>query len=178
MANKPGRPPKFSDLDALKMAIDSYFAAQSKANKPYTITGLALALGTSRETLLDYEKTYADRTDIENAKEYSDAIKEAKMRCHEWVEDYLFTGKNQVGAIFNLKNNYGWRDKSELEHSGGLQVQVVNYEGGVGSQSDNNTVSIPAAAVSDAVPLDGQTVSDSRLASPKWKIEDGTEQPN
>ena len=29
---------------------------------------------------------------------------------------------NVAMAIFNLKNNYGWKDKQEVEHSGGVSL--------------------------------------------------------
>lgn len=75
---------------------------------PYTITGLALALDTTRETLLDYEER----------DEYSDTIKKAKLKCQFYAERHLFTARNSTGAIFNLKNNYHWKDSSEVKHSG------------------------------------------------------------
>lgn len=131
-----GRPPKYETVEELQHLITKYFKScweqkidmfgnpifvkdkkGKKTNKkvmiqskPYTITGLAVALGTSRETLLNYEKK--DR--------FFDTIKRAKQMCHQYAEDYLFFGKNPTGAIFNLKNNYGWKDKTEQEHSGNL----------------------------------------------------------
>jgi hypothetical protein len=74
--------------------------------RPFTITGLAVALDTSRETLLNYE----DR------KEFFDTIKRAKEKIHNFTEEKLF-GNNATGVIFNLKNNYDWKDKSALELS-------------------------------------------------------------
>lgn len=76
--------------------------------RPFTVTGLANALDTTRETLLDYENK------PENAA-FSDAIKRAKGFIHQYAEEYLFEGKNQTGAIFNLKNNYGWVDRTETD---------------------------------------------------------------
>ncbi len=73
--------------------------------KPYTITGLAVYLDTTRDTLLDYE----DRD------KFSDTIKKAKEKCHQYAEEQLFMGRNATGAIFNLKNNYGWSDKRVIE---------------------------------------------------------------
>jgi DNA-binding XRE family transcriptional regulator len=71
---------------------------------PYTITGLALALGTSRQTLVNYEKKEA----------FFDTIKESKIRCEHFNEQFLFGG-NVTGIIFNLKNNYNWQDKTEVD---------------------------------------------------------------
>lgn len=83
--------------------------------KPYTITGLALALGTSRETLLEYE----ERPD------FVDTIKDAKLKCQYFTEQYLYTGKNATGAIFSLKNNYGWVDKSEVDNKHELVQPIL-----------------------------------------------------
>lgn len=83
--------------------------------KPYTITGLALALDTSRETLLEYE----------DKEEFVDTIKKAKDKCHNYVETSLLTS-NPTGAIFNLKNNYGWKDKSEVDQNVKGDVKFIN----------------------------------------------------
>lgn len=84
--------------------------------KPYTITGLALFLGTSRQTLLDYQ----------GRKDFSDIIKAAKLRCENYAEQQLYSGKSVVGPIFNLKNNYNWSDTKKLE--GALEMRRSEYE--------------------------------------------------
>jgi hypothetical protein len=76
--------------------------------RPLTVTGLACALDTTRETLLDYENK------PENA-QFSDTIKRAKGFIQRYAEEYLYNGKNQTGAIFNLKNNWGWVDRTETD---------------------------------------------------------------
>lgn len=123
MAKGPGgRPLKFKTVQELQDKIDVYFDScweiddtGKKQTRPYTITGLARALDTTRETLLDYE----DKV------QYSDTIKRAKMKVAEYVEEYLFMGKNQTGAIFNLKNNFNWKDKTETDlTSGGESLNV------------------------------------------------------
>jgi len=147
---KCGRPLKWKSIEELQSKIDAFFAwcdphwtteeylheltdkkgkkngefeirtrAVMSLQRPYTITGLAMALETTRETLLDYEKVY--EFDM-----FSDAIKNAKIKCHNYAETYLYEGKNQAGVIFNLKNNYGWKDKTESEvdvKSGGEKLQ-------------------------------------------------------
>ena len=35
--------------------------------------------------------------------------------CQQYAEESLFIGKNPTGAIFNLKNNYEWKDKNETD---------------------------------------------------------------
>lgn len=100
------RPLKFESVEQLESMIESYFVDCDDKKEPYTITGLALWLDTNRETLLNYEER----------PEFFDTIKRAKLRCENWVEKGLL--KNQVNAtagIFNLKNNYGWKDKTETD---------------------------------------------------------------
>lgn len=72
--------------------------------KPITITGLAVALETSRQTLINYE----------DKDQYFDTIKKAKNFIESYVEEQLFNGRNAVGVIFNLKNNFEWRDTQEI----------------------------------------------------------------
>lgn len=131
-----GRPPKFNSVEDLQVKIDEYFAScwtqkidpsgnllflrnrrGLKTNtpinvqtQPYTITGLAVFLGIESDTLLNYQAK----------DEFFGTIKRAKQRCEAYAEAQLFIGRNVVGAIFNLKNNYGWKDKIETEHSGNL----------------------------------------------------------
>ena len=106
-----GRPRKFKSPEEMQEKIDAYFLECDEKKKPYVITGLALALDCDRDTLLNYEND-ADKA------EFFGTIKKAKAKCHNYAEEFLYTGKNPVGAIFNLKNNWGWRDKQEHEHTG------------------------------------------------------------
>ena len=82
---------------------------------PYTVTGLALALETNRETLINYE----------SRDEFFDTIKKAKLKIENYLEQNL-NSTSPTGTIFNLKNNYGWKDKTEqdLNHNG--NVSFIN----------------------------------------------------
>lgn len=109
MSEGRGRPVKFKSVEELQAAIDRYFKEQDEKEKPYTITGLALALDTNRQTLINYEN--------HDNKDYFDTIKRAKLKCENFAEEHLFVGKSGVtGAIFNLKNNYGWVDHQVIEN--------------------------------------------------------------
>jgi hypothetical protein len=118
-----GRPLKFKTAKALQEKIDAFFEDCEKKQKPLTITGLALALDTTRETLLEYEGEVEGREKKDPA--YADTIKKAKLMCQNFAEQFLFSGRQVAGAIFNLKNNYGWKDKQELEHSGDLPFNLT-----------------------------------------------------
>lgn len=76
--------------------------------KPFTVTGLAIALDTTRDLLLDYE------TKPENV-QFSDTIKAAKQVIQDFAESRLFANAQVTGAIFSLKNNYGWVDRTETD---------------------------------------------------------------
>lgn len=104
MSDKGGRPLKFATAEELQSKVDAYFAACIDNKKPYTITGLALSLDTSRETLCDYQARDG----------FSDTVKKAKLRCENYAEEMLLMGSNAAGAIFALKN-YGWSDKQQVD---------------------------------------------------------------
>ena len=112
--NPVGRPLKFKNEKELQKKIDAWLKSCKKEKRPLTITGLALALNTSRDLLVDYG----------NRDEFSYTIKRAKLLCENYAEESLFLGKNVAGAIFNLKNNYGWKEKQEIEHNGGVFINL------------------------------------------------------
>lgn len=101
-----GRPLKFQSVEELQEKIEEYFSKCKTEGKKPIISGLALHLDTTRETLCDYR----------DKDEYSYSIKRAKQRCEAILEENLVEGKvNPTGTIFNLKNNYGWKDKTEQD---------------------------------------------------------------
>ena len=108
-----GRPLKFETPQEILTKAKAYFDECLKNDEPITITGLAIALETSRETLMNYEKR----------DEFFDAVKSVKLVCENYAERHLF-GKNPTGSIFALKN-YGWRDKQEVEHTGALPFNLT-----------------------------------------------------
>lgn len=142
-----GRPLKFQTVEELQAQIDAYFAScdphpqqvktyefpketvtdddgkekevthydqepqpvtrwQVTRQREYTITGLANYLDTSRATLVDYEER----------DEFFNTIRAAKDKIEEYWE-HMLIGANVTGIIFNLKNNYGWRDQQSVDHT-------------------------------------------------------------
>lgn len=122
-----GRPPKFNTPEELEKIIEEYFASCKPEylkddngnvmittkgvpiikHNPYTITGLAIALGfVSRQSIYDYE----DRND-----EFSYIIKKARLRCENYVEKGTLSGDiPPAPGIFVLKN-YGWADNQSID---------------------------------------------------------------
>lgn len=104
-----GRPRKLQDIKDFEAEIDAYFAGRDAAEKPYTMHGLARHLDCSRNTLLRYE-------DYDDAEPFCRAIKRARERVAEWTEDRLHQkGYHPAGAIFSLKNNFGWQDVQHIQ---------------------------------------------------------------
>ncbi len=102
MAKPTGRPLKFSPAEIQKKT-DLFFQNCEVNDKPYTITGLAIALGfTSRQMLYEYEQH----------KGFGDIIKKARFRCEQYAEQRGFDAKNPAFSIFVLKN-YGWTDRTD-----------------------------------------------------------------
>ncbi|MCK9371036.1 DNA-packaging protein [Candidatus Dojkabacteria bacterium] len=96
-----GRPLKFKSVEELQAKIDAYFNDTPKDE--WTITGLALALDTSRKVLVEYE----------DKDEFSNAVKKAKLIVENGYEiDLKKAGRS--GTIFALKN-FDWRDKTEQD---------------------------------------------------------------
>lgn len=99
-----GRPLKFKSVEDMQIMIDAYFKECDENKKPYTVTGLAYALDTDRQTLIEYTER----------NEYTNTIKRAKDKCQRYAEEQLFRPSQVAGVIFNMKNNYGWKDVQEV----------------------------------------------------------------
>ena len=114
MAHPGGRPLKWATVEELQIQIDAYFKFCDAKIYPYTVHGLCVALGCTRETLCNYE----------DKPEFFDAIKAAKEKIRAFVEKELFLGKNQAAMIFWMKNNAGWKDQQEVKQ------EVTGKDGG------------------------------------------------
>ena len=99
----PGRPLKYKQPKKIMEIGEQFFKECDEKNVPYTITGLALALGISRQNLCEY----AARP------EYSDTIRKLKQRVEASVEQ-LMLNKGHAGSIFWMKN-HDWTDKTVQE---------------------------------------------------------------
>lgn len=152
-----GRPLKFDTVEKLDMVIQNYFAMcdphATKAlvetghdalgnmlydtrtvlttQKPYTMSGLARALGIDRKTLLNYK----------NRDEYFPTIKEALNRCEEYAESQLF-GPFANGAKFSLNNNFTgeyqpWADKQVLAGDKNAPLMPIGLDSAIMARRSN-----------------------------------------
>ena len=109
-----GRPRAFKSVEEVEEKINAYFNYCEEKEKPYTMSGLAYYLGIDRKTLLNYSKN----------EEYFHTIKKARDRVQMQLEENALSNKaNPTFTIFNLKNNFDWKDK--IEHSSS-EVENIN----------------------------------------------------
>jgi hypothetical protein len=114
MAALRGKPLAFPTVESLQEAVDAYFApggdawdgAGDEVKFLPTMSGLALALDVDRKTVLNYS----------NKDDYFPTIRKARAIIENNLEKNLY-GNSVTGLIFNLKNNFGWNDKQELDHT-------------------------------------------------------------
>lgn len=117
---KGGRPLKFKTPEELEKRIEEYFKYAKDNMEVPTVSGLAWYLGTNRQCLLRYQEE--DNNLLKSVPDdvkcmFRDTVKQAKARIEAGYEQALFNKNSAVGAIFTLKNNYGWVDKQEVEQT-------------------------------------------------------------
>ena len=99
----------------METKIDAYF--EDKKNIPYTITGLAVWLDCDRQTLLNYQEK----------EQFFGTIKKAKTRIEADIERCALLGLyNPTFSIFNMKSNFGWHDKQEVDTTSSNRVEIIN----------------------------------------------------
>lgn len=111
--------------EQLQIDIDAYFyqcdnnteivftkegiKVEQKDPIPYTVEGLCEVLDCDRDTLLNYQKK-------EGYEEFFGTIKKAKNKiARNKIERGLMNKSNPAVTIFDLKNNHGYKDKSEQD---------------------------------------------------------------
>jgi DNA-packaging protein gp3 len=119
------RPPKYTDPVVIGKKINDYFDECDKLGKPYTIQSLTYFLGFAD---MDSFQTYLKKP------KFNGTMTRAKMKIQSQRVETLCNGetKNVRGLMFDLTNNFGWREKLDIEHSGlpelpqTLQVKIIN----------------------------------------------------
>ena len=130
---RQGRPPKFSNCMDLQSACDLYFLQCDQGREvtrwsvkkgeavtytepiPYTVPGLAQFLG------------FIDRSGLRKSLQSPDlrrTAKDALARIERQRVESMITGaSNTIGSIFDLKNNFSYKDRTETEITGGATAQ-------------------------------------------------------
>ena len=99
-----GQPPKWTSEEQLQKDIDKYFKNCETIHKPFTIAGLASALGVSRTTIYNYG--YKD--------EFFNTIRKAKTKIEASWEESAMANRLGTAGIFVMKQ-YGYSDRQETD---------------------------------------------------------------
>lgn len=105
-----GRPRLYDSWEAFDAKADEYFAHVEATGKRPTLAGLCLFMGfCDKESFTNYA-TYGD--------DFSRTVNKARLRMEEdrW-QSLNDKGAFTPGLIFDLKNNHGWKDKTEVEQT-------------------------------------------------------------
>jgi len=130
--NKGGRPLKFKNPAELEDKIKEYFdrcdewkmvtkiqnGVKLSMNTPfpYTVEGLCVYLDIDRKTLLAYqwEREWSPNNDTE----FLHTVNKAKEKILQNLKERALMWENNAAvSIFNLKNNYGYKDQNQTELS-------------------------------------------------------------
>ena len=88
----------------LIVRINDYFRICEDNDKPLTMSGLAVYLGTNRRRLLEMRH---------RNKKLAEIIERAKAAIEAYLEEMFFNKQmkySQNGLMFILKNNFGWQE--------------------------------------------------------------------
>ena len=108
---------QFESVHALNEFIEGYFKICDKNAKVPTLANLAVALGVSREDLLDYN----------GDPQVAAALAYAKTRIAAVYEERILDApEGNRGDVFLLKTNHGYTERSLVEnrHTGEVKTRV------------------------------------------------------
>lgn len=92
--------------------------------EPWTVSGLALYLGVSTNTLKKYRKGMIDslldemKADTDDYMTFSSVVLHARQKIEGYAEKRLYDKDGQYGARFVLDNAFGWvsrKEQSEID---------------------------------------------------------------
>ena len=131
---KLGRPQKYKTESTLRKAAEKYFSSISKTVavgeendegeplmvveyiRPPTVSGLCKALGIDRSTW----QNYCDEKMHPEFKAITQAI---RGELEVYLEEQLLTRDKVQGIIFNLQNNYEWRQKEDVQTDVNIKIK-------------------------------------------------------
>ena len=76
------------------------------------------------------DSTWENYCDPEKHPEFLGTTTRARARMRAWNEKELLTreGKDLKGIIFNLENNYGYRERKDVQVTGGIEDYLKRLE--------------------------------------------------
>lgn len=111
-----GRPRLYDSHAEFAKQADAYFDSLSDGKMP-TLAGLCLFMGFDDKESFSHYATYGE--------EFSRTVKRAKLRIEDDRNQRLAKADFSPGIIFDLKNNHGWKDKTESDLNVGVQDSLA-----------------------------------------------------
>lgn len=101
-----GRPLRWNKPEELEAELNQYVIKMRETGEIMTMSGLALFLGVDVDTIRNYCKK----------DEFFYVFKKARLIIQQTCEQYMFSGRNPIGAIFLMKNHFSnlYKDRQEI----------------------------------------------------------------
>ena len=118
MRNPVGKPPRYKTEEALFAKCEEYFCLCDEKKRFYTVVALALYLGfTGRMALFAMLKR----------RKYVATIRQMLSKIEAQRSEMLINpdNRNSRGSIFDLQNNFGWRDRQDINVSGTVDTRMA-----------------------------------------------------
>ncbi len=115
-----GRPPKYTKA-TFKAKIVEFLKLQQSLGDKACITKLAFCVfaGVDKEYISTHNKGDGSKLD------FSVTIKPFEAECEHFLQSGGMSGTlNTTMAIFSLKNNYDWKDKTETDANVNLKGEI------------------------------------------------------
>lgn len=123
-----GRPLKYTQ-EELELAFNDYKVLMIQEKRPFTKSWFNVYLWVDKNYLSELPS------------QYSGTYRRITHEIENHLEEWLLTNKySSTWTIFNLKNNYWWSDKQEIEHSWDFKINLINY-------GDNNTTQLSSPSL-------------------------------
>lgn len=143
----------FTKPEQVEERLLQFFEIHAQNDMKPTVMGMGLALGVDRRRLWEMKSGVAKGglTPYDLPTETLDLIKRAYDVLENLMENYTQNGKiNPVSAIFLMKNNFGYQDKTEY-------VVTPNMQ----SDSDYNAEDIKKRYLTDGTTIDSDNDSET-----------------
>lgn len=120
------------NVEEVQTRIAEIFEIFAKYDTKPTVSGMALALGMSRQTLsaIAHDKPVGGNGyEAALPQDVADSIKKAYNILESLWENYMTNGKiNPVSGIFLAKNNFNYRDQTETVITPNVQKEQYSTE--------------------------------------------------
>ncbi len=103
-----GRPRLYQDHESFAAKVEGYFASLKDTDKKPTLAGLCY--------FMDFDDKESFTTYGTYGEDFSRTVRRTRMRMEDDRQQSLLSkDKFTPGIALDLKNNHGWRDKSEMD---------------------------------------------------------------